>query len=367
MVDLVQAGFDFVMFDSDVFLTSTSHPLAYMNEYSDLSWDIQFQLDHPNGRVNIGWFWARPSQPTIDHFIRSRQQWKTKGGWDQAVMNNVLSKIKATHKRLSSKLLNAKKFVNFMDTHWYRTLSLQTKDHKDFYDIDEQIRYQMIKNASDNTVMWHYTCVEKFLKIFIAKYYGQWTNLDEYYTKIRQFLLPINLGHQNSNNTKILLTQFLIAIKLALISGRTLVFPDTVARYPFRNFPSIRAFSMREIHLLGIDYVEPSFFFHRKVKHNIDMPDESIVHLSATDRSTLVKQLIGLIDKLDGKLKSKELVKLDFSKFNSIDELTKIKNFDQWWSKSIITNGEQTMNISSIRLCRNIERNQKALCLKICT
>ena len=61
----------------------------------------------------------------------------------------------------------------------------------------------------------------KSLKIFLAKYYGQWTNLDEYYTSKRTFLSPINLGH-GSNSSEILLSdchllKVLVLVKKVLV------------------------------------------------------------------------------------------------------------------------------------------------------
>lgn len=79
IIDLCEAGFDFILFDSDVFLLSSQHPLTSMTNFTDSSWDIQFQLDYPNGRINIGWFWAHPSMETIDYFKQAKQKWESSG------------------------------------------------------------------------------------------------------------------------------------------------------------------------------------------------------------------------------------------------------------------------------------------------
>ena len=100
-----------------------------MSDLTDSSWDIQFQLDTSDGRVNIGWFWARPSAATMDYFNRSKQQWEASGGWDQAVMNDVLATLEKSRKVNSSLLipsatrLDTRKFLNFMNTYWFRALS----------------------------------------------------------------------------------------------------------------------------------------------------------------------------------------------------------------------------------------------------
>jgi hypothetical protein len=250
-----------------------------------------------------------------------------------------------------------------MMTYWFRILSSH-EDQTNFYNSNENIRYNLMKNASEEAVIWHYTCVEKPLKIFFAKYYGQWTNLDGYYTNKRKFLLPNNLG-QGSNNTKILLMQFLIAVKTALISERTLIFPDTVVLYPINRFPGVRTFSIHDIEMKGIDYVEPTFFYNRQMKHRIDISSTSTFNFSTKTNETMVNLLKRTLENLEISFKWKELVVLDFSQFNTFNELSKIQNFDQWWKNSTIRNDRRNVNISNIRLCRNIYEKQ-ILCLKIC-
>lgn len=341
-----------------------------MSDLTDSSWDIQFQLDTPDGRVNIGWFWARPSLATIEYFNRSKQQWEASGKWDQAVMNDVLGTLensREVNKSLripSAKRLDTGKFLNFMNTYWFSALSPKLGIDTDFYNLDADTRYKMIVNASEEAVLWHYTCVEKPLKIYFAKYFGQWTNLDEYYTSKRRFLSPINLGY-GSNSSEILLLEFLIAVKIALISERTLIFPDTVHHYPFTKFPGMRAVSLREIYSLGIEFVESTFFYNRRFKHGIDVSTKFEFAFSTTNNETIASLLIRLVEELHSSLNSEELVILDFAQFNAFDELTKVQNFDQWWRNHMTINDKLNLNISSIRLCKN--RNQAVICLQICT
>jgi hypothetical protein len=374
IVDLSQAGFDFIMFDSDVFLSPTNHPLSFMNDFANTSWDIQFQLDETNelnGHINIGWFWARPSILTVQYFIRSKQKWEREGGWDQAIMNKVLTEVEnlstvdKSARVLSIRRLDIRKFLNFMLTDWFRILSPQTDDQKNFYTLDANSRYEAIANASKQPVIWHYTCVEKTLKLFFGKYFGQWTNLDGYYTDKRRFLTPINLG-QGSKNTKVLLRQFLIAVKVAIISGRTLIFPDTAVRWPINKFPAVRIFSIYEIEKIGIEYVEPTFLHNRKTKHGIDISSTFTFNFSTGNNQTVVNLLAGLLEKFELSLKEKELVILDFAQFDTFTQLLAIENFDEWWKKHMVINKGLNININSIRLCRNINA-KNAGCLGICT
>ena len=342
-----------------------------MSDFTDYSWDIQFQLDHADGRVNIGWFWARPSMQTIDYFKRSKQKWQSSGGWDQAVMNKILTALENSQKANKSlqipsiRRLDTRKFLNFMNTYWYRALSPRIGMQTNFYNLDDDTRYKMIQNASEEAVMWHYTCIEKPLKIFLAKYFGQWTNLDEYYTRQRKFLSPINLGY-GSNNSKVLLIEFLLAVKIALISKRTLIFPDVVSYHPFAKFPGVRTFSIREIQLLGIEHVEPTFLYHRKFRHHIDVSDEFTFHFSTLNNETVTHVLTRLIEELGSSLKWEELIILDFSQFKAFNELMKIQNFDEWWKSHMTINVKLHTNISKIRLCGNINA-KSASCLRICT
>jgi len=358
------------MFDSDVFLSASHHPLAYMRNWSDSSWDIQFQLDFDDGQINFGWFWSRPSRPTIEYFVRAKQKWETNHEWDQAVMNHVLKDIENSQKnnnekqKLSVIRLDSKRFLNYMHADWFKILSPKPGNQSQFFDLNPDHRFQLIQNASKELVIWHYTCVEKALKIFLGKYFGQWTNIDGYYTNRRTFLSPINLA-SNSNSTDVLLLQFLIAIKLAMISERTLIFPDTVNRYPIKNFPGLRAFSLTEIESLNIDYVEPTFLFNRKAKQNIHISSQSNLLFVVNKDETIINRLNNFITELNSSLKSSELITIDFSQFESFQQLLEMKNFDEWWQKNIFINDKQNRKLNGIRLCSNI-KDQDGHCLRIC-
>ena len=50
-----------------------------MRNFSDPTWDAQFQMDERDGKVNVGWFWARPTPQSIDYFVEAKHIWFTKG------------------------------------------------------------------------------------------------------------------------------------------------------------------------------------------------------------------------------------------------------------------------------------------------
>ena len=326
-----------------------------MANFSDPSWDIQFQSDRndPKGLVNIGWFWSRSSIKTLEYYKTSRKQWLDRGGWDQAVMNDVLSRIENKRKTtdddqsiLRATRLDRDRYINYMLISLFSALSPRVGDTKNIYTLSEEIRYESILNVSKISVMWHYTCVEKALKSYFAKYYGQWTDIDGYYTDKRLFLSPLNLGF-GVNNNQILLSQFLISIQLAMISGRTLIFPDIVYLNGVNLLPGVRAFSIKQLDMENISYVEPTYLFNRQTKHDIHRPTP------VTRQLSLVKKMETLVNDLRSNLTKTELVVLDFANFNITNEIFSL-NFSS----------KPMKNFGSIRLCYNIASS--ANCLRIC-
>ena len=315
-----------------------------MMDWSNHSWDIQFQSDRndPKGLVNIGWFWSRPTVKTLDYYRTCRDRWLKQGGWDQAVMNNVLREIEWRRKGegdssiVRAIRLDPKHYVNYMLTQWYFALSPKKDDPTNVYHLSEEVRYEKILNASKATVMWHYTCVEKGLKSFLAKYYGQWADIDGYYTKERKFLSPVNIGYGISAN-QVVLFQLLRSIEWASVSGRTLIFPDIVYVRGDVRWPGMRVFSVAELELANVSFVEPTYLFNRETKHKIGRPNPTVLQVSSNNVSAALR-----VD-----LAQTELVVLDFNNTGAMN-----------LSPSSI---QQT---KMIRLCKN--RGAPAGCLSVC-
>jgi hypothetical protein len=128
------------------------------------------------------------------YFETSRQDWLTLSGWDQTVMNDILKRIEHTghmpNKTLHSVAtrVNYHRYINFMLTSWYTSLSSSSKNPSSFYALPENIHHQQVLNSMKTSVLWHYKCAEISLTSFFAKYLTQSTDIDGYYTTEYQFL-----------------------------------------------------------------------------------------------------------------------------------------------------------------------------------
>jgi hypothetical protein len=79
-----------VFFDGDVYLTGITDPFETMLPLSNNTWDIQFQPDHVDLMdYNIGWYFAKATENTLEYFKRSFARWNETQKWDQEVMNDV--------------------------------------------------------------------------------------------------------------------------------------------------------------------------------------------------------------------------------------------------------------------------------------
>jgi hypothetical protein len=162
----------------------------------------------------------------------------------------------------------------------------------------------------------------------------------------------------------VILREFLIATKLALISNRTLILPDSVFRNGEFQFPVARAISIAHIDIANIPYVEPNFLYNRQTKHNISQPIPIIRNFSFVSTEKIGNLLERLIHDLDSTLKETEVVVLDFAQFNTWNDVLN-SNFDAWWRNLMIIDDSGHTNLNSIRLCRNIADHQ-IYCLNIC-
>lgn len=107
-MDLAQHGYNFVSFDGDVYLTGLHDPFANMLPLSNDAWDIQFQPDGPQPKLNIGWFFARATKPTIELFRRSFATWKDNTQlWDQVVVQETANKMEFEEHSLKVNRLNS--------------------------------------------------------------------------------------------------------------------------------------------------------------------------------------------------------------------------------------------------------------------
>jgi len=65
----------------------------------------------------------------------------------------------------------------------------------------------------------------------------------------------------------------------------------------------------------------------------------------------LNQQVENLLGELQSSLKSNELIKLDFSTFESNDDLLRIQDFNEWWKNNLSVNDKRDLNLNQVRLC----------------
>jgi hypothetical protein len=118
------------------------------------------------------------------------------------------------------------------------------------------------------------------------------------------------------------------------------------------------------MNMVSIPYVEPMFLYNRQTKHGIDRPFPVSRNFSLHEKSNITDVLKTLIRDLNSTLKQTELVVLDFASFNS-DTTIFTSNFDVWWTNNVIIDSRVKKNMTGIRLCPNIAKDQ-VYCLKIC-
>ena len=63
------------------------------------------------------------------------------------------------------------------------------------------------------------------------------------------------------------------------------------------------------------------------------------------------QQVENLLGELQSSLKSNELIKLDFSTFESNDDLLRIQDFNEWWKNNLSVNDKRDLNLNQVRLC----------------
>jgi hypothetical protein len=223
----VKAGYSFVFLDGDVFLTGTRDPFSDMLPLSLDTWDMQFQQDYPwpSTNLNIGWFFARASPATLEFLERSFVRWNETQAWDQGVMNDIAADMESEFEaeetqsaRLRIHRLNLNSFQNFMLLPWQETLF-----------GDES---QAMALVQESTIL-HFTCIEQGLKTYMGLNFGGFADVDGYYSNAPPLLRIANV----SGTSDVIHREVGFALQIAAMTGRTLVWPDSVAIYQQRQDP----------------------------------------------------------------------------------------------------------------------------------
>jgi hypothetical protein len=184
-----------------------------MRPLSDPSWQIQFQADTDYeqwAKVNIGWYWARPTPAVREYFLRSQRWWNlNKREWDQSIMNEVRKHMIYSH------VLEYPKSI-VLDPRDYKSTMLF--DWPNIYMSESEIDAM---NSEGVTV--HYTMIFNDTKTLIAKQFGQWLN-KSYYNSTPWVLQPINIAGTKAE----ILDQIAFAVYIAKITNRSFMWPNRV-------------------------------------------------------------------------------------------------------------------------------------------
>jgi hypothetical protein len=266
-IDLLDAGYSFIFMDGDVYLTGSRNPFDQMLSSSDDTWDIQFQKDYelPNTDLNIGWFFAKPTEATKEFFDRSYKQWSWTRAWDQQVMNDVAKQMES---RLTLRVhrLDLSRFRNYM-----------LEDHEaNLFGAEAKIAEWI-----DASVLVHMTCIEQDLKTYYGATFGGFANFDGFYSSPSSVIGVANI----TGTSTAILHQVAFAMKLAQDTSRALIWPHRVhiiQRRPEQNgwwggsgithlsrtnFPGVRAVNYALAQKIGVALLESRFLPNRR--HNV--------------------------------------------------------------------------------------------------
>lgn len=235
--------------DGDVFLTIYRDPFKDMLPISDVSWDIQFQMDHYDNSLNIGWFLTRACNATAELFRRSYAQWLDTSAWDQAIMNDVAHEMEG-NQTLRIHRLDLARFRNFMLEDWER----------DIFGAED-----IVQRFIEESAIIHYTCVERDLKGYFGANLGGFSDLDGYYSNPGPLLGVANIA----GTSEAIFQQVAFALQIANTTKRTFIWPNNVAivqmrpvnansiQYIYHNqLPGLRVVSHASARTAGLKVVE---------------------------------------------------------------------------------------------------------------
>src|SRR5271156_4201703 len=299
------------MLDADVYLTGTRHPLSGMRPLSNPSWEIQFQCDSDSfsqeAKVNIGWYWARPTQTVREFFSRSVEVWNRTHEWDQEIMNQIRFEMiqEGSLAFPKSIVLSPEDYENAMNIDW-----------RDFY--FDQSRIDAWNNQH---VIVHYTAIFNVLKTVIAKHFGQWF-VEDYYTQSVQLLQPINI----SGTTSQVIEQIALSVYLAKTSGRTFMWPlgvNHTCSLENAEWWHLTTTAVVEARLVAeqAPWVEDNYLLNRKRYTNDDLGVTTIIPFVDGSEGMLAQAWYALIEKCRTTVAS--VVQVDFSQL----DINRLKEF----------------------------------------
>jgi len=201
-----------VFLDEGVYLTGTRHPLSAMHPLEDETWHVQFQSDQGDdqlARIHTGWYWARPSAPARQYFLRCLERWEQWHEEEQWIMSRIRWDMigEGTMNFPQSIVLVDSDYKNSRLNDWNQVIT----------------NTELIDALNRDAVLMHYTLIFDGLKIYLAKHFGHWLNAT-YYTHPPPLLHPINV-----QGTAVEIGRQLdFAVNLAQRCGRTFMFPHLI-------------------------------------------------------------------------------------------------------------------------------------------
>ncbi|KAJ6259600.1 hypothetical protein Dda_5238 [Drechslerella dactyloides] len=274
-IQLLREGFNFVFIDPDVYLTGSLDPFAQMAPLSDSTWDIQFfpGPEKAEKGLDASFFWARPSKYTKQLFKKVRDNWSESGDADiNSLMNIFAFEMSGGAGTLKLSILDTVSF----------------KAWGDFIDWEQKyFNNKVAINALHNkTAVVHLTCVEPSLRTYIARNFGAWFNVENYYTGKRKFLAIKGLEGDVNHASRIIG----FALKVAMDTHRTLIFPSSAILTQARKnnktgaadyvtvpeFPAYRIIDPASLDNLDIHIVE-SMYLNNRARYTKDLLSEDII------------------------------------------------------------------------------------------
>ncbi|KAF3910344.1 hypothetical protein ABW21_db0209255 [Orbilia brochopaga] len=351
-IQMLEDGYDFVFIDPDVYLTDALDPFAQMAPLSETSWDMQFFPGPGKAQkgLDASFFYARPSKYTKEFFKKVQNDWREAGDQDiNSLMNVVAFEMTDGAGTLNLKILDTVRFKSWGDFIQWEQKSFNNK--------------VAISNLQKKTSVIHMTCVEPSLRTYLARNFGAWYNVENYYTGKRKFLGVKGLEGDVLHASRIIG----FALKVAMDTHRTLIFPSSAILTQARKnnqtgasdyvtvpeFPAYRIIDPASLGHLDIHIVEAMYLNNRARYSNEVLSEDNII----MGNGHSVK------DPLDGK----PVVVREITAKPDIDVIWLDMGSGRWWDIDASGNmARYTKEVqSAIRTCGNANEESFA-CNKRC-
>ncbi|GAA5855419.1 hypothetical protein JCM8547_007819 [Rhodosporidiobolus lusitaniae] len=250
---------DVFFVDSDVFFAQDPYP--HMEPLIAEGFDMIAQENRAWGHINTGWMYMRKGEKTAE-------VWKAVFDMDMAHTSrdqyNANTFLGTSAGRLESDdPYSAKLKPNFTSSNGLKVHVLDDRLFRTYHD-------QNIPHVSrHDSIYLHSTCCDDaWVKLFVAKEEGFWSDLDNYYSAPPQL---ISIDHLTPNQAD--LTQFFrVLLTVAHYTSRATILPPriTILDLPFSSLSAVRAsystFPLSQLadpdSSLGVKVLESSYVEH---------------------------------------------------------------------------------------------------------